>query len=62
MWSGLNRRGHWKGHHVVIKKFSKKEVTSQRIKEMLIDTVLLESLTHDNVVKVRSVIDSIASL
>ena len=55
VWSGLNRRGVWKGHRIVVKKFSKKEVTAARIEEMLRDTVLLAGLEHDNLVKVSPI-------
>jgi hypothetical protein len=52
IWSGLTRRGVWKGGRIVVKKFSKKDVTAARLEEMLRDTVLFSEISHPNIVKV----------
>ena len=52
IWSGLQRRGIWKGHNITIKKFSRKEITASRIREMLVDTVALCVVTHPHIVPV----------
>ena len=52
-WSGLTRHGMWNGFNIVIRKMTRKITSPARIEEMLRLTVLLESLNHPHLVKVR---------